>query len=293
VQSEFSSKSAIQAENESTMIRPEPVTIVNRDSPVIFSGPHNGIAVLDDPANPLGMPREWFEKAHEATDLNMQALFDDMIPRFPNASFIWGNYSRLVADLNRMPGCAIACESSEWEDLLIPGNTPENLTDQERERRMKTVYWPYHEALTKLVDEKRHKFGGVVLVDLHSFSPSWQGLSRDVDVGLLTLNQTHPLASMSAEYVRERSGYRYKPGEPYFLPARLDVTAAPLLEERNRTGYLGFEIRNDLIAAPEGREQFCGFFERYLKFLEAHQHYCLMFTNPDFSELVNEPALQK
>lgn len=289
MQGEFSQKSAV----ESAVEHPAPVTIVNRDSPIIFTGPHNGIAVLDNPANPLGMPREWFEKAHEASDLNMQALFYDMIPHISNASYVWGNYSRLVADLNRMPGRAIAGESSEWEDLLIPGNTPENLTDQEIGRRMNTVYWPFHDALTKLVDEKRAKFGGVVLVDLHSFSPSWQGLSRDVDVGLLTLNQTHPLASMSAEFVRERSGYKYRPGEPYFLPARLDVTAAPMLEERNRTGYLGFEIRNDLIATEQGRAAFCDFFDRYLKFLEAHQHYCLMFTGPEIAAQTDEMILQR
>lgn len=289
MQGEFSEKSGF----ESVVGRPAPVTVVNRDSPIIFSGPHNGIAVLDDPANPLGMPREWFEKAHEASDLHMQALFDAMIPRFSNASFISGNYSRLVADLNRMPACAIACESSEWDDLLIPGNTPEKLTDQEVGRRMSTVYWPYHEALTNLVNEKRNKFGGVVLVDLHSFSPSWQGLPREVDVGLLTLDQSHPLASMSAEYVRERSGYRYKPGEPYFLPARVDITAAPLIKERTRTDYLGFEIRNDLLATDKGREQFCEFFERYLNFLEAHPHYCVLFSNLDSAAQIEEPALQK
>ncbi|MCB1840569.1 MAG: N-formylglutamate amidohydrolase [Rhodospirillales bacterium] len=269
---------------------PEPVTIVNRDSPVIFTGPHNGVAVLDHPEKPLGMGREWFERAHEACDLNMQALFETMIPRFPNASFLWGNYSRLVADVNRMPDFAIACESSEWTDLMIPGNALETVTPEERERRMNSVYWPYHDALTALIGEKREKFGGVLLVDLHSFTPFWQNLPRDVEVGLLTLDEHHPLATISSEFLREKNPFRYKHGEPYFLPARLTITAAPLIQERNSVDYLGFEVRNNMIASEEGRERFCDFFDQYVRFATAHPNYNLLFTTQSFK--AEAPAQQ-
>ncbi len=257
---------------------PEPVTVIPGNSPFIFSGPHNGLAVPGAPEKPLGLDRKWFEQAHEASDLNMAALFQRLIPRLPAASFIWSNYSRLVADTNRMPDKAIAETSSEYEDMPIPGNDPGVLTPEERESRMNAIYWPYHNALADLVKETRQKFGMAILIDMHSFSPVWLGRKRESEIGLLSLDEQQPLAQISDEFLKERSGLRYIQRQPYFLPERVSITAAPLVTERTGAPYFGFEIRNDLIADEVGQDRLCDLIANYMKFVGNHPHRDMVFS---------------
>lgn len=264
--------SRLSGDNSTASLLPEPVTVIRGDSPVIFSGPHNGLAVTDDPEKPLGMDRKWFEQAHEASDLNMRALFQRMIPRFPAASFIWGNYSRLICDTNRMPGMAIAETSSEHENMVIPGNAPGVLTQQEREARMNGIYWPYHNALAELVRKTHEKHGSVLLIDMHSFAPVWLGRRRKSEIGILTMNEQDPIARISGEFLTERSGLRYINRQPYFLPERVSITAAPMVMKNTGAPYFGFEIRNDLIADEAGQDRLCDMMKNYLQFMEWHPH---------------------
>lgn len=264
--------SRLSGDNSKASLLPEPVTVLKGDSPVIFSGPHNGLAVPGDPEKPLGLDRKWFEQAHEASDLNMAGLFQRLIPRLPAASFIWSNYSRLVADTNRMPGMAIAETSSEHENMPIPGNVPGILTPDEREARMNAVYWPYHQALTDLVKQTREKYGEVLLIDMHSFSPVWLGRQRQSEVGILTLDEQDPLAQISTEFLMERSPLRFINRQPYFLPERVSITAAPMVMQNTGVSYFGFEIRNDLIADVPGQDRLCDMMEQYLQFVERHPH---------------------
>ena len=257
---------------------PEPVTVHEGNGPVIFSGPHNGLAVFGDREKPLGMERAWFAAAHEASDLHMATLFESMIPRFSQASFVWSNYSRLVADVNRMPELAIAETSSEWDDFPIHGNASHIVTPEEREGRMQSVYWPYHNALSDLVKKKKEEFGAVLLIDMHSFTPSWQGRARESEVGMLTLDEGHPLAQASCEFLSEKSGMRYISRLPYFLPERVAISAAQLVEKNTGLPYFGFEIRNDTIAGESGRERFCAMLEIYLTFVENSPRRDLIFS---------------
>lgn len=249
---------------------PRPVTVIEGDSPLIFSGPHNGIAVLDNPEKPLGTDRQWFETAHEARDLNISALFEKMIPRFPAASFVWSNYSRLVADVNRLPEMAIAQTSSEWENQPIPGNSPDILTPEERERRMSCVYWPYHNALQEIVNRTQEKFGYAQLIDMHSFTPVWMGNVRQSEIGMLTLNEDNPLSKATCEFLSEHSNMKYVKRQPYYLPERKWISAASMIRERIGQPYIGFEIRNNMIADEEGRERLCKLMTRYVDYTGKH-----------------------
>lgn len=284
--------SRLSSDNSTASALPEPVTVLMGDSPVIFSGPHNGLAVPGDPEKPLGLDKKWFEQAHEASDLNMAALFQRLIPRLPAASFIWCNYSRLVADTNRMPDKAIAETSSEHEDMPIPGNAPGLLTPEEREARMSAVYWPYHNALTDLVNQTREKFGEVLLIDMHSFSPVWLGRQRQSEIGILTLDEQDPLARISTEFLTERSPLRFINRQPYFLPERVSITAAPMVMQNTGVSYFGFEIRNDLIADPPGQERLCEMMEQYLRYIENHPHRDLALTGDHIGHTEKEADAQ-
>ena len=259
---------------------PQPVSIVQRDTPIIFCGPHNGNAVVGNKQQPLGMDGAWFNKAHEAQDLYISELFDYLIPRLENVSFIWGNYSRLVCDINRLPEHAIAETSSEFDHIAIPANQKTVMTDEEQKQRLNEIYWPYHDALSDLIQEKREKFGGVMMIDIHSYSPVWKGKKRDVEISILTFDD-HPLSVITDNFIRKESGMNYIPGVPY-MPSKRLTNAGRMISARNRLPYFGYEIRNDMINDKAGIKRLGTFFENYTQHLVEHENFqkIMQASNP-------------
>ena len=87
---------------------------------------------------------------------------------------IYGTYSRFVADLNRPPDGKqlypgrfetgmVALKTFWGEDIY---HTPPS--QEEVERRRLLVHAPYHARLMELLQSKITRFGGVVLIDVHS-----------------------------------------------------------------------------------------------------------------------------
>ena len=92
-------------------------------------------------------------------------------------------YSRLVIDCNRateMPD-AIATMS---ETTVIPGN--HDITPEAREERIAAIWRPFHDALTRLLDERRGAGRATALVTIHSFTPVYRGVARPWHAGIIT-----------------------------------------------------------------------------------------------------------
>ena len=248
---------------------PEPVTAYDRGSLLIFTGPHNGHAVPACLPECLGTEADWFSKAHEAADLHMDSLFESMMDTMPDTSFIYGNYSRLVCDLNAKPDSAITLHSSEYKDFKIPNNQPDQCCDNQRERRLNALYHPYHNTKTAMIERARANHnGGVIVLDMHSFTPTWLQTQRDVEVGTLRHEKT-PLSEALEAYLKDQDEYRFVSGEPYRVSER-PHNAATLIMEKNNLQYLGLEIRNDLIATPEGVAKMTAFVQGCVDHLLAH-----------------------
>lgn len=235
-------------------------TLIKNDSPVIFSGPHNGIAVPKCLPACLGMDENWFLAAHESHDLHVAELFDVLRKTLPEANYIMGNYSRLVTDLNRVADNSIASNSSEYEDeIQIKGNL--NLSGQEINDRVESIYLPYHDALADLIEERRQKkHGGVIKLDIHSFSPIWKG-TRDRDhVEISTIRcESTPYSLAFEEFIkRDDAPYIFKSGRPYKLTEHLE-NAAHDVQKRNQIQYLGIEIRSDLIDTIEKQQKMASY----------------------------------
>lgn len=265
---------------------PEPVTVVDNNSNIIISGPHNGDAVPECLSPCLGTNEEWFKAAHEAKDLYVDELFEVLNERMQNASFISGNYSRLVCDLNRMPDYAVTLCSSEFNELVIPENQPDQCCQQQKIERLDAIYAPYHDAKTMLINQARQEHGGVIVMDLHSYAPEWQNENREVQVGTLRCEKT-PYSNALEEFLREQSEFKFVSGEPYRVAERAS-NVAPLLSETNDLQYLGLEIRNDLIATPEGRERMADFIIEAIEYLENHPEAALIKSPRSLLEAANE-----
>ena len=232
-------------------------TIINAGkSPVILTGPHNGWIVPDEliqNGKPLGVEPYWFDPAafnrrHEACDWGMQDLFDVIEGMNPDICLIAAQYSRLVVDLNRIPSVVIYEGSSETgED--IPGNM--HLDNQEKQRRLERYYHPYHSAVDDVIKETKEKFGSVLWIDMHSFTPTWQGQPRTVGIGSLKLEKSE-FVNKFENLLEDAFQDLFVPDQPYDLglsPFR-EINGGGLIAERNGLEYFGLEIRNDLLSKP-------------------------------------------
>lgn len=226
-------------------------------SPVILTGPHNGWAVPEEyfkNGYPLGLGAHWFDpssqnRRHEACDWGMQDLFDAIEKKAPDICLVSAQISRLIVDLNRIETVMVYEASSETGEP-IPGNT--DLDESEMQQRLFRYYAPYHAALDKTLQETREKFGHALWIDMHSFTPTWQGEKRDVGVGTLKMERT-PFTLKCEELLEDSFEHLFVADHPYDLslsPYR-EINAGGVTAQRNGVEYFGIEIRNDLLEKPE------------------------------------------
>ena len=230
------------------------------NSPIVLTGPHNGWEVPDafyEGGNPLGVEPYWFDPAselrrHEACDWGMQDLFDEIERQSSEICLIAAQYSRLLVDINRIPSLVIYEGSSETGEH-IPGNMM--LSDAEKQQRMEDYYTPYHDTVDAIMQATLEKCGSVIWIDMHSFSPVWQGEPRPVGIGTLKLEKT-ALTNTAEAFLEAEFKDMFVPDQPYDLaisPHR-EMNGGNLIADRNNLEYFGLEIRNDLLGTPKQRE---------------------------------------
>lgn len=158
-----------------------------------------------------------------------------------DAKLVVSNVSRLVYDCNRPPDAAGAMPArSEIYD--IPGN--QNLTPQDRARRIETCYEPFRSCLHTTLKSTSNP----VLITVHSFTPIYFGKARDVEIGLLHDSD----ARLAEQMMRDAAGHvphNVRINQPY---GPEDGVTHTLREHAIPSGLLNvmLEIRNDLIATP-------------------------------------------
>lgn len=165
-----------------------------------------------------------------------------------SAPLIAGGISRLVYDCNRPPDAASAIpEKSEVYD--IPGN--KDLTKEERAFRVASVYEPFRKAVANEVRTRRRYLR--LLVTVHSFTPIYNGHTREVEIGVLH-GIDRIFANAMINSVPENMPYTVRLNEPYSandgVAHTLDVHGA-----RNALPNVMLEIRNDLIRTPEDQQK--------------------------------------
>lgn len=247
---------------------PQPIEIINNPGNIILTGPHNGSAVPSCLPECMGTNPDWFFNAHEAMDLHIDKLFKALQEELTQTSFISGNYSRLVCDLNAMPDYAFTERSPENKNIKIPHNEPDQCCAQKRLQRLDTLYWPYHDAKQDMIEQKRQEYGGVLVLDMHSFTPTWEQKKRDVELGTIRSEKT-PLSRILEGYLRDQSDYLFISGEPYRVAER-PSNAAPMITEKSDLQYLGLEIRNDLLATESNIADMVAFMKKTLHYMIAH-----------------------
>jgi N-formylglutamate amidohydrolase len=158
------------------------------ESAVVVEIPHAGLlidplalATLSAPARAVGTD----------ADLYVDELYNSAAEH--GATVLVAHTSRYVCDLNRSETdidsrAVVGAKGPQAPHGLIWRRTTEEqpallapLSRFEFERRLKAIYRPYHQTLTALLEDKRRRFGYVILLCAHSM-PS-RGRSGHTDPG--------------------------------------------------------------------------------------------------------------
>lgn len=235
-------QAAVQAQ-EGAFTAPQPL-VVNRDgaSPVIVVCEHASCFVPAE-LNSLGLDAETL-KSHVAWDPGAMKVAESISERL-DAVLVASQVSRLVYDCNRPPAAAGAVpERSEIFD--IPGNR--NLAPAQREARIALVYEPFRASLASVIAAAE---GPAVIVTIHSFTPVYDGVARDVELGILHDSDAR-LADAMLMNTHWHTSLDVRRNEPY---GPEDGVTHTLRENAVPAGLYNvmIEIRNDLIKTP--REQ--------------------------------------
>jgi predicted N-formylglutamate amidohydrolase len=160
-----------------------------------------------------------------------------------DATLVAQRFSRLLYDCNRPPESPSAVPKAS-EIYEIPGNSGLSIAD--RQARVDQFYVPFRDTLAACIDRRISDGRPPVLVTVHSFTPVYKGVKREVELGILHGTDAR-LADVLIDTTRATGDLTIRRNEPYGpkdgVIHTLDVHAAQL-------GLLNvmLEIRNDLIA---------------------------------------------
>ncbi len=195
----------------------------------------------------LGLsPRD--RERHVAWDIGAASVARQL-SRILDAPLALPGYSRLVVDCNR-PLHEPEAFATQSEDVVITGN--QSITDREKVERADAFFWPYHDALHRLVEARTAGEDVPVMVSVHSFTPVYHGEQRPWHIGVHyrwdSRGGEHALRALRAD-----GTLHVGDNEPYPLALDEDYTV-PVHAERRGMPYVLFEIRQDLIASQVGAE---------------------------------------
>ena len=194
--------------------------------------------------NGLGLRAEDID-SHAAWDLGARATALRLAEAL-DAPLLASRVSRLVYDCNRPPDnpSAIPVRS---ERIEVPGNV--GLTEAQRAERIATVYRPFCEAVTRLIEARQGTGSPTVLITLHSFAPVYFGESRAVEIGILH-DADDRLANAMLSAATALPHRRIMRNAPY---GPEDGVTHSLKEHGMRHGLMNvmIEVRNDLLSTAE------------------------------------------
>ena len=184
---------------------------------------------------------------HIAWDIGALGVAQGLARHF-GAPLIATNYSRLVIDCNR-PLWREDSIPLISEHTDIPGNR--DLPEAAREARRRTLYRPYHEQITQLLDARRAARVATLYLSVHSFTPVYKGAARPWQVALLS-NRDRRVAEVLLRELRRDPALCVGDNIPYRLSDEGDY-GVPVHGEQRGLPHALLEIRQDQIADEGGQ----------------------------------------
>lgn len=182
--------------------------------------------------------------SHIAWDPGAVALAHRLSELF-DAPLVAGTVSRLIYDCNRPPTAPDAFpELSEIH--TIPGN--ENLSNDEKSVRTNLIYQPFTDALTGVIV----KLSDPVIITIHSFTPTYRGVVRAVELGILH-DTDRRLADAVLNFASQHSTLNVQRNTPY---GPEDGVTHTLKTQAVKHGHMNvmIEVQNQHLTTPNAQD---------------------------------------
>jgi|SRR5271166_4333832 len=194
----------------------------------------------------LGVPASQLQR-HIAWDIGSLAVARQVGAAL-DAPLVAQNYSRLVIDCNRDPKVATSIPQAS-ESVAIPGNI--GLSYEEVAARRAEIFYPYHDHVRALLDERLAVGRPTILVAQHTMTDIYHGVRREMHAAVL-YNRDRRFAGLVLDLLRRDSNLLIGDNEPYFVSDETDYTIPRHGEARNLP-YVEIEIRQDLVSDDAGQ----------------------------------------
>ena len=164
-------------------------------------------------------------------------------------SLVASNYSRLLIDCNR-PTEVASCIVAQSEHIVIPGN--QQVSDQERMRRINSIHCPFHKAVLGHVERLKRVQSLFPVIGIHSFTPVFLGQARPWEFSVM-FTQESPFVSALRRAVEQHPtqiavGYN----EPYCARSIRAHTTEYCSDDHGLPAVI-FEVRQDLLQGSAQR----------------------------------------
>lgn len=229
---------------------PAPVEIVNPTgtSSAVLLCPHAS-NYLPPQYGTLGVPQTELQR-HIAWDIGAATITRHLAAALDSVAFL-GTCSRLLIDLNR-PLHSASSIVTRSERTEIPANV--GITAQERAIRAARVFTPHHQAIAEHLAKRKADGRRTIIVAVHSFTPTYDGVPRVWHVGVL-FGASRAFAQSTIERLRAHDAslnvganvpYTVEPDTDYGVLVYGDDAGNPALE---------FELRQDLVATEPDQQR--------------------------------------
>ena len=247
----------------STTQWPEAVEVVNESgrSPFVLICEHASNYIPAEYRR-LGLDEKELSR-HIAWDIGAANVTRALSERIDAAAFL-GRYSRLLIDLNRPLHVADSIPlRSEATD--IPGN--HSLDAADRVRRQQRIFHPFQNQLRAHLEQRTTHGRRNVLVAIHSFTPVYLGQHRSWHAGVL-FDKSQVLGQALIAHLSKDPLLNVGANVPYGVSADADYALVVHGDQLGNPAVL-IEIRNDLIADPQGVETWADKLEQALRAVES------------------------
>jgi predicted N-formylglutamate amidohydrolase len=196
--------------------------------------------------------------SHVAWDPGALAVAEEISTRL-DAPLVAQRVSRLVYDCNRPPESqnAIPAKSEIFE---VPGNI--DLSQSQRQARIDQFYVPFQHALTSRIDRHISQIVPPVLITIHTFTPVYHGVERNLDIGVLH-DSDNRFADELLISLEQETHFKIARNAPYG-PA--DGVTHTLVQHALPRGLMNvmIEIRNDIVDTPGSQREMGEILARHL-----------------------------
>lgn len=236
---------------------------LKKETPLLFTCEHAS-RTIPRAYRQLGLSAYQLRHSKDWNDPGALELAKEFVRRF-DASFLYSSVSRLVIDANRrldahtdksdtFYSCALKrdllIEDVEGERLIpIPGNRDVNGFREERRRWTKYVE-PYQKMGERMSGSLIAIHGRTIVIQIHSFYPSYNGIARTVDIDIVSDTARDALEPIFSVLQNQQS-YRIGDNHPWGMKD-VDGGIFDSLQRKKNILVFGIDVNNKHLSDDVG-----------------------------------------